>query len=113
MHRIRLYVVATTGIWLLVLISPTVARADATDGVDWDAVADCESSGRWHVHTGNGYHGGLQFSRSTWRYFGGREYARQAEFASRREQIRIAERVLSYQGPSAWPNCFYSVTASA
>ena len=35
------------------------ARAD---GVNWDAIAQCESGGIWSASTGNGYHGGLQFS---------------------------------------------------
>jgi hypothetical protein len=77
------------------------------NGVDWDAVADCESSGRWHAHTGNGYLGGLQFARSTWKEYGGRVYAPRADLATRHEQIRIAKRVLSGQGPEAWPNCLY------
>jgi hypothetical protein len=35
------------------------ARADS---VNWDAIAQCESGGNWSASTGNGYHGGLQFS---------------------------------------------------
>ena len=31
----------------------------------WDKVAKCESGNRWHINTGNGYYGGLQFSSST------------------------------------------------
>ncbi|ODR18152.1 hypothetical protein BHQ19_27400 [Mycolicibacterium porcinum] len=46
----------------------------ATDG-EWDTVARCESGGNWAINTGNGYHGGLQFSPSTWRSNGGGEYA--------------------------------------
>ena len=37
----------------------------ATDG-EWDQVARCESGGNWAINTGNGYHGGLQFSSGTW-----------------------------------------------
>ncbi|WP_269469800.1 transglycosylase family protein [Streptomyces humicola] len=97
---------ATAGLWLLSLASPAVAHADTVDVVDWDAVADCESSGHWHAHTGNGYQGGLQFKRSTWKEYGGKDYAPRADLATRREQIRIAKRVLAHQGPSAWPHCF-------
>jgi resuscitation-promoting factor RpfA len=71
----------------------------------WDKVAKCESGGRWHINTGNGYYGGLQFSSSTWKAFGGRKYAGQAHQATKAEQIAIARRVLASQGAGAWPTC--------
>jgi resuscitation-promoting factor RpfA len=71
----------------------------------WDKVAKCESGNRWHISTGNGYYGGLQFSSSTWKAFGGRKYASQAHRATKAEQIAIARRVLAGQGPGAWPTC--------
>ncbi|MGK5682138.1 transglycosylase family protein [Actinoplanes sp. URMC 104] len=74
-------------------------------GVNWDAVAQCESSGNWSINTGNGYYGGLQFSRSTWKAYGGTKYASTADKATRAEQIKIAEKVLKGQGIGAWPVC--------
>ena len=71
----------------------------------WDKVAKCESGNRWHINTGNGYYGGLQFSSSTWKGFGGRKYGSQAHKATKAEQIAIARRVLAVQGPGAWPTC--------
>jgi nucleoid-associated protein YgaU len=71
----------------------------------WDRVAKCESGNRWHINTGNGYYGGLQFSSSTWKGFGGRKYGSQAHKATKAEQIAIARRVLAVQGPRAWPTC--------
>jgi hypothetical protein len=71
----------------------------------WDRVAKCESGNRWHINTGNGYYGGLQFSSSTWKAFGGRKYGSQAHKATKAEQIAIARRVLAGQGPRAWPTC--------
>jgi LysM repeat protein len=71
----------------------------------WDRVANCESSGNWHINTGNGYYGGVQFSASTWAAYGGHKYADQANHASRLEQIEVARRVLAAQGPGAWPVC--------
>ena len=71
----------------------------------WDKVAKCESGNRWHISTGNGYYGGLQFSPSTWKAFGGRKYGSQAHKATKAEQIAIARRVLAGQGPGAWPTC--------
>jgi len=71
----------------------------------WDRVAACESGGNWHIDTGNGYYGGLQFSRRTWSAFGGGRYASRADLATKGEQITIAQRVLASQGPGAWPTC--------
>ena len=76
--------------------------ANAASGSTWDALAECESSGNWSANTGNGYSGGLQFSPSTWRAFGGEGSAHNA---SRSEQIAVAERVLDGQGWGAWPAC--------
>ncbi len=55
---------------------PTTAPANAATLATWDRLAHCESGGRWHINTGNGFYGGLQFSNSTWRAFGGHRYAR-------------------------------------
>ncbi|MEU0299925.1 transglycosylase family protein [Streptomyces sp. NPDC006175] len=82
------------------VIAPTV-----TAGTDWDRIAECESSGRWDTNTGNGYHGGLQFSPSTWRAYGGGQYAPRADLATKSEQIAVGERVARGQGMGAWPNC--------
>jgi hypothetical protein len=76
--------------------------ANADGGVNWDAVASCESGGNWHTATGNGYYGGLQFTMSTWRANGGTGSPHQA---SREEQIRVANNVLHTQGIGAWPVC--------
>ncbi|RKT56174.1 transglycosylase family protein [Saccharothrix australiensis] len=78
------------------------ATASAEPGLDWDAVAQCESSGNWSINTGNGYYGGLQFAPGTWSSNGGSGMPHEA---SREEQIRVAENVLRTQGPGAWPNC--------
>jgi peptidoglycan hydrolase CwlO-like protein len=83
------------------------APATAYDGpysVDWDAIAECESGGNWHLD--GVYDGGLQFHPATWLAYGGGEFADYAWQATREEQITIAEKVLADQGPSAWPNCF-------
>lgn len=69
---------------------------------NWDAIAKCESGGNWGTNTGNGYSGGLQFSPSTWRAYGG---SGSAQNASRAEQIAVAERVKAAQGMGAWPTC--------
>ena len=76
--------------------------ANAAPDSVWDKLAQCESGGRWNINTGNGYYGGLQFSPSTWRAFGGSGMPHQA---SRAEQIAVAERTLAAQGWNAWPSC--------
>ena len=84
-----------------VLLGPA---SPAQAGVNWDAIAQCESGGNWHINST--YDGGLQFHPDTWLAYGGGRYARYAYQATREEQIAIAERVLAGQGPGAWPNCF-------
>ncbi|MFI1148385.1 transglycosylase family protein [Streptomyces sp. NPDC020817] len=79
--------------------------ADAASVDTWNKVADCESTNNWHINTGNGYYGGLQFSQSTWRAFGGTAYAARADLATKDQQIAVAEKVLGGQGPQAWPAC--------
>jgi len=37
----------------------------ADSGVNWDAIAQCESGGNWAANTGNGFYGGLQFKQAT------------------------------------------------
>lgn len=77
--------------------------ASANDGgVNWDAVAQCESGGNWSINTGNGYYGGLQFTQSTWTANGG---TGNPANASRDQQIAVAENVLRTQGIGAWPVC--------
>lgn len=78
------------------------ATAAADSGVNWDAVAQCESGGNWGINSGNGYYGGLQFSPATWTSNGGTGMPHQA---SRDEQIRVAEKVYAAQGIGAWPTC--------
>ena len=92
------------------LLGPAPAQASSV--VNWDAIAQCESGGNWSINTGNGYYGGPQFSRSTWRAYGGSQYASTDDKASRAEQIRIAEKVLRAQGLGAWPSCGRKGSAS-
>jgi resuscitation-promoting factor RpfA len=86
--------------------------AAAPDG-EWDRVAACESGGNWGINTGNGYHGGLQFSQGTWAAHGGGEYASSANQATRDQQIAVAERVLASQGRGAWPVCGRGLSAAS
>jgi resuscitation-promoting factor RpfB len=71
-------------------------------GSVWDRLAECESGGNWSINTGNGFYGGLQFTLSTWRAYGGTGMPHEA---SREEQIAVAKRVQAAQGWGAWPAC--------
>jgi resuscitation-promoting factor RpfA len=82
--------------------APIAMAAGTASATDWDAVANCESSGNWHTDTGNGFKGGLQFTSSTWKAYGGKG---SPEDASREQQIQVAEKVKDGQGMKAWPVC--------
>ncbi|WP_405566012.1 LysM peptidoglycan-binding domain-containing protein [Streptomyces phaeochromogenes] len=87
-------------------------NAAAADGGVWDRIAQCESGGNWHINTGNGYYGGLQFSAGTWRAYGGSAYASTADKASKAQQIAVATKVQRGQGWGAWPTCSSRAGAS-
>ncbi|GKQ36280.1 LysM peptidoglycan-binding domain-containing protein [Streptomyces sp. A012304] len=93
------------------LLAATGNAAAADSGV-WDRIAQCESGGNWHINTGNGYYGGLQFSASTWRAFGGTAYAPTADQATKAQQISVATKVQRSQGWGAWPTCSARAGAS-
>lgn len=87
--------------------SPAESEPNTEWHADWDAIAECESGGNWHLDST--YDGGLQFHPDTWLAFGGGQYAPYAWQASRLQQIAIAEKVLASHGPGAWPHCFVSL----
>lgn len=98
--------IAGVGIASIATVGAGMALApSANAGSVWDAVAACESGGNWAINTGNGFYGGLQFTRQTWLAYGGGAYAPTANLASRDQQIAIAQKVLAGQGPGAWPVC--------
>ncbi|MEU6081056.1 transglycosylase family protein [Streptomyces sp. NPDC047108] len=71
----------------------------------WDRLAQCESSGDWHINSGNGYFGGLQIHHRTWVEHGGLAFAARADLATKQEQIIVARSVQARQGWNAWPVC--------
>jgi hypothetical protein len=88
---------------------PQTTTPPANTDNRWDQLAQCESGGNWETNTGNGYGGGLQFAHgsnwSTWRAFGGEQYAPHPWQATREQQIAVAENVLASSGWGAWPGC--------
>src|SRR5947209_11422917 len=97
--------VVATGALALGFTTVTAGTANAASGSTWDRIAACESGGNWSINTGNGFSGGLQFTPSTWRAYGGTAYASSAYKAGRSAQIAVAQRVLAAQGWGAWPAC--------
>ena len=85
--------------------SAPVAAPASSGGVNWDAIAQCESGGDWGINTGNGFYGGLQFTEGTWLANGGGQYASSANLATPAQQMAVANNVLASQGIGAWPVC--------
>jgi LysM repeat protein len=73
-----------------------------SSGSVWDEIAQCESGGNWHINTGNGFYGGLQFTLSSWKAVGGTGLPSNA---SKSEQIMRAKKLQKLQGWNAWPVC--------
>ncbi|HEY5882921.1 MAG TPA: ubiquitin-like domain-containing protein [Nakamurella sp.] len=82
--------------------SSSAPASSGSSGINWDGIAQCESTGNWSINTGNGYYGGLQFDNSTWASGGGTAYAPRADLASKEQQIAVAENVAASRGSSPW-----------
>ncbi|PWH05074.1 transglycosylase [Brachybacterium endophyticum] len=93
------------------VIASGMMAANTTDAHadQWDKVAQCESTGNWSANTGNGFKGGLQFTDSTWKAYGGQG---EPQNASKSQQKAVAERVLAGQGKGAWPVCGTGLSGS-
>jgi len=86
-----------------IVFNVDVAHASTGGGVNWGALARCESGSNWRAVDASGTHlGGLQFTLSTWRSNGGIGLP---QLASPALQIRVANNVLHTQGLGAWPVC--------
>ncbi|MFI6421375.1 ubiquitin-like domain-containing protein [Streptomyces sp. NPDC050842] len=73
------------------------------DGLDWGALAACESGGRPNAVDPSGTYGGLyQFDPGTWRSLGGTGTAQNAPAA---EQTFRAKKLYVQRGASPWPHC--------
>jgi len=93
---------STTAAPVATSTSTSTAGLDLSNAAMWDKVAQCESGGNWHINTGNGYYGGLQFLTSTWLAHGGGQFAPRADLASREQQITVANSIYATSGLSQW-----------
>jgi hypothetical protein len=62
----------------------------------------CESGGRYHINTGNGYYGAYQFAASTWHGLG---FHGLPSKAKAKTQDAAARRLHAKQGWHPWPVC--------
>lgn len=82
---------------------PLPSSVAGADGLDWGALAACESGGRPGAVDPSGTYGGLyQFDPGTWRALGGSGVAQNAPAA---EQTFRAKKLYVQRGASPWPHC--------
>ncbi|QBJ90931.1 resuscitation-promoting factor [Streptomyces seoulensis] len=79
------------------------ATAAGADGLNWHALAVCESGGRPDAVDPSGTYGGLyQFDSATWHGLGG---SGRPQDAPPEEQTRRAKTLYLRHGTSPWPHC--------
>ncbi|MET9377801.1 ubiquitin-like domain-containing protein [Streptomyces sp. NPDC002992] len=82
---------------------PLPSSVAGADGLNWGALAACESGGRPGAVDPSGTYGGLyQFDPGTWRSLGGSGVAQNAPAA---EQTYRAKKLYVQRGASPWPHC--------
>ncbi|MFF0445619.1 ubiquitin-like domain-containing protein [Streptomyces sp. NPDC004609] len=82
---------------------PLPESVRGADGLDWAALAQCESGGRRNAVDPSGTYGGLyQFDIRTWRSTGG---SGRPQDASAAEQTYRAKKLYARRGASPWPHC--------
>jgi uncharacterized protein YabE (DUF348 family) len=82
---------------------PLPGSVAGAEGLDWGALAQCESGGRPRAMDPSGTYGGLyQFDRRTWRSVGG---TGRPQDASPAEQTYRAKKLYVRRGAAPWPHC--------
>jgi LysM repeat protein len=110
-HRKRPPRRPTAGAGIVVLTAGAVAttalvttlEAEAADGVNWDAIIACESGGNPKAVNPSSTASGLfQFLDSSWRAYGGGQYAARAKDATPDQQYAVANKAFAMSGLSPW-----------
>ncbi len=81
---------------------PGASAGGAAAGLNWAALAECESSGNPRAVNPAGYYGLYQFSLSTWASVGGSGNPVDASVA---EQTNRAQILYNKAGAGQWPHC--------
>ncbi|WP_078618062.1 MULTISPECIES: ubiquitin-like domain-containing protein [unclassified Streptomyces] len=82
---------------------PLPASVAGAEGLDWGALAQCESGGRADAVDPSGTYGGLyQFDVRTWHDLGGQG---RPESAPADEQTYRAKKLYVHRGSAPWPHC--------
>src|SRR6478609_6366256 len=85
-----------------VLVGRQAYAVTGADGLNWGALANCESGGNPRAVNPAGYYGLYQFDVGTWRSVGGSGIPTNA---SAGEQTYRAKLLYKQRGRSPWPNC--------
>lgn len=85
-----------------VLVGRKVYAVAGADGLNWGALANCESGGNARAVNPAGYYGLYQFDLGTWRSVGGSGLP---TAASAGEQTYRAKLLYKQRGRSPWPTC--------
>jgi uncharacterized protein YabE (DUF348 family) len=80
----------------------TGGNKPSADGLNWAALAECESGGDPTTNTGNGFYGLYQFDEQTWHSVGGSGLPHEN---SAGEQTYRAQILYKQRGDSPWPSC--------
>ncbi|MFD8862370.1 ubiquitin-like domain-containing protein, partial [Streptomyces vinaceus] len=82
---------------------PLPTSVSGADGLDWGALAQCESGGRPSATDASGTYGGLyQFDVRTWQSLGG---SGRPQDAPGSEQTYRAKKLYVQRGATPWPHC--------
>ncbi|QSF59592.1 transglycosylase family protein [Nocardioides sp. zg-1228] len=85
-----------------VLVGRKASSVAGADGLNWAALASCESGGNPRAVNPAGYYGLYQFDLGTWRSVGGSGLPTSA---SPGEQTYRAKLLYKQRGRSPWPTC--------
>jgi hypothetical protein len=85
-----------------VLVGRAAYAVTGADGLNWGALANCESGGNPRAVNPAGYYGLYQFDLGTWRSVGGSGVP---SAASAGEQTYRAKLLYKQRGRSPWPTC--------
>jgi hypothetical protein len=90
------------GLTGVVSAAPADAHSSTSLKSELHRLRICESGNNYRLHTGNGYFGAYQFSRSTWQGLG---FRGRPDRAPRHRQDRAAKTLHARSGWGAWPSC--------